>query len=50
MNKEQAIKIIDQALAQANTTREGHALLIKALEVLKNCYGDNHEATRGTND
>jgi hypothetical protein len=36
MNKEQALKIIDQALSQVSATREGHALLMKALEVLKN--------------
>lgn len=34
MTKEQALKILDQALAQINTTRENHAILQKALMVL----------------
>jgi hypothetical protein len=34
MNKEQAIKIIDQAIAQIQTTRQIHQTLIAALEYL----------------
>jgi len=40
MNKDQALKIIDQALSQINTTREGHALLMKALETLSSLCKD----------
>lgn len=34
MNKEQAIKILDQAISQIPATRQSHEILIKALQVL----------------
>ncbi len=34
MTPQEAVQLIDSALAQINTTREGHALLAKALQVL----------------
>jgi hypothetical protein len=34
MTREQAIAILDQAISQIATTRQGHAKLIEALEVL----------------
>lgn len=34
MTKEEALNIINNALSQVNTTRQGHELLVKALSVL----------------
>jgi len=34
MTAEQAIKILDNAVAQINVNREGHITLVKAIEVL----------------
>jgi hypothetical protein len=40
MTKEQAINIINQALAQVQTTRQGHETLMKALEILTKVEDD----------
>lgn len=34
MTKEQALQLLDQAVAQIQTTRQTHEMLIKALQVL----------------
>ena len=34
MDKKKALEILDQAIAQVHTTRQGHELLIQALKYL----------------
>lgn len=34
MTPQEALQLLDNALAQISTTREGHSLLAKALQVL----------------
>lgn len=42
MTKEQAIKILDQAIASIQTTRQNHELLITALKTLADLKGDEN--------
>lgn len=34
MTKEEAYNLLNQAIAQINTTRQGHMLLVQALDLL----------------
>lgn len=34
MDKKKALEILDQAVAQMNTTRQGHVLLVEAIKYL----------------
>lgn len=46
MTKEQAIKILDQAVATIQTTRQNHEALIKALQVISSAVSEEKTANK----
>jgi hypothetical protein len=47
MTKAQAIAILDQAISQIATTRQGHAKMMEALEVLAKTEGKEEQIPNG---
>ena len=50
MNREQAINIIDQAISQVQTSRQGHELLAKALRVLSHSEASEKDEKQNKNE